>query len=100
QDVHLIDVREPDEYKEGHIPTAANLPLSVLPDALGWSEEDFKAKFGFDMPPKDQNVVFYCRSGVRSTHASEAAQKGGWMKIHNYKGSWLDWQNQGATRNT
>ena len=38
----MIDVREPDEVVQGSIPSAVNLPLSVLPNALHLPPEEFK----------------------------------------------------------
>ena len=80
QDKYLIDVREPDEVLQGSIPSAVNLPLSVLPGALQLPEVQFKEKFGFEKPRVDQEVTFYCRSGKRSTTASEVAQRNGYKK--------------------
>ncbi|KAI0735396.1 Rhodanese-like protein [Earliella scabrosa] len=90
-DKYLIDVREPNEVLQGSIPSAVNLPLSVLPNALHLPAAEFKEKFGFEKPRPDQEVTFYCRSGVRSTTASDVAKRNGYTNILNYKGSWLEW---------
>jgi len=90
-DKYLIDVREPDEVRLGAIPSAVNLPLSVLSGALHLSPDAFKAQYGFDKPKKDQEVVFYCRSGKRSTTACDVAKRNGFTNLLNYKGSWLEW---------
>ncbi|KIK71266.1 hypothetical protein GYMLUDRAFT_33408 [Collybiopsis luxurians FD-317 M1] len=87
----LIDVREPDEVMQGMIPSAVNIPLTVLPESLHASPETFREKFGFEQPGRDQEVTFYCRSGVRSTSACDIAKRNGYTNILNYKGSWLDW---------
>lgn len=62
--IHLIDVREPSEFAQGHIEGSVNLPLS-----------------GFDpaaLPPEDdKEIVFMCAAGVRSLKAIEAAHAGG-----------------------
>ncbi|KAF8168330.1 Rhodanese-like domain-containing protein [Crassisporium funariophilum] len=90
-DAYLIDVREPDEVIQGMIPSAVNLPLSVLSGALHTPSENFKEKYGFNKPSQDQEVTFYCRSGMRSTTASDVAKRNGYKNILNYKGSWLEW---------
>ena len=90
----LIDVREADEYNAGYIPTAKNLPLSNFEQTLKLSPDEFKSKLGFDKPEQSEEVVFYCKSGVRSTNASNIAEKLGFSEIGNYKGSWLDWSSQ------
>lgn len=90
-DEYIIDVREPNEVLQGSIPSSVNLPLSVLPNSLHLDPATFKEKFGFEKPRPDQPLVFYCRSGVRSTSACDIAKRNGFTNIHNYKGSWLDW---------
>jgi rhodanese-related sulfurtransferase len=62
------------------IPSAVNLPLSVLAKSLHMSKEAFKAKHGFEKPKVDQEVIFYCRSGVRSSSASDVAKRNGYTK--------------------
>lgn len=49
----IVDVREPKEFAEGHIPGALNIPM-----------EQFAAKS--DVLPKGKNIVVYCNSGSRS----------------------------------
>ncbi|KAH7911215.1 Rhodanese-like domain-containing protein [Hygrophoropsis aurantiaca] len=90
-DAYLVDVREPDEVIQGSIPSAVNLPLSVLANSLHLTPQAFKQQHGFDKPQKTQEIVFYCRSGKRSASACDVARRNGFENIHNYEGSWLDW---------
>jgi len=90
-DTYLVDVREPDEVIQGMIPSAVNLPLSTLANSLYLHHSAFKEKHGFDKPQRDQELIFYCRSGKRSASASDIAKRNGYTNILNYKGSWLDW---------
>ena len=62
------------------IPSAVNLPLSDLPGALRMDEAKFKEKYGFQKPEFEQEVVFYCRSGMRSATASDVARRNGYKK--------------------
>jgi rhodanese-related sulfurtransferase len=62
------------------IPSAVNLPLSGLPGALRMDGAKFKEKYGFQKPDFDQEVVFYCRSGMRSATASDVARRNGYNK--------------------
>ena len=73
-------MREPDEVLQGSIPSAVNLPLSQLPGALRLNPAAFKEKFGFEKPKPNQEVTFYCRSGVRSSTASDVARRNGYTK--------------------
>lgn len=86
------DVREPSEYNDGYIPGAINLPIKSQPDALFLPSHEFEDRFGFEKPSADQEVVFYCKSGVRSSAAAQMAQQLGYTKVAEYRGSWLDWQ--------
>lgn len=52
----VFDVRQPDEYAEGHVPGAVLVPLADVPDRVG----EF---------PVDQTVYVVCRSGARSARA-------------------------------
>ncbi|CCM02198.1 uncharacterized protein FIBRA_04278 [Fibroporia radiculosa] len=90
-DKYLIDVREPDEVRLGSIPSAVNLPLSVLSGSLHLDPVIFQERFGFQKPGRDQDIVFYCRSGKRAFTACDIAKRNGYTKLANYEGSWLDW---------
>ncbi|KAL9715735.1 hypothetical protein Ac2012v2_000177 [Leucoagaricus gongylophorus] len=90
-DTYLIDVREPNEVIQGMIPSAVNLPLTVLGESLHSSPEVFLERHGYEKPKADQRVIFYCRSGMRSTSASDVAKRNGYTNILNYKGSWMEW---------
>jgi rhodanese-related sulfurtransferase len=54
----VIDVREPDEYIEGHVPCARLIPLSSVP------------RHARDLPT-DRPVSVICRTGVRSAAAAQ-----------------------------
>ncbi|EJD04041.1 endoplasmic reticulum protein [Fomitiporia mediterranea MF3/22] len=88
---YLIDVREPDEVILGSIPSSVNVPLTGFAESLHLNPVAFKEKFGFEKPKRNQEIVFYCRSGKRSATAADMAKKHGYTKVFNYEGSWLDW---------
>lgn len=90
-DVLLVDVREPQEYAQGAIPSAVNIPYNSYPGALGLDPEDFYDTFGFSKPSLDQKLVFYCLAGVRSAAAEQLAATYGYQKRGNYTGSYQDW---------
>ena len=88
----LIDVREPSETQHGIIPTAKLIPLAEVEAALTRTPpEAFKKRYGFDKPEEGDEIVFYCRSGVRSDMACSLAERYGYLNVVNYKGSYLDW---------
>lgn len=90
-DFMLVDVREPIEFEQGHIPGAINVPFKSNPGALGLSEEDFEENFGFTKPDPSKELIFYCLGGVRSTAAEDLAKTFGYTKRGNYIGSYEDW---------
>ena len=57
----LLDVRTPEEFADGHIPGALNIPNESI------GENDIA-----ELPDKEQRIYVYCRSGNRSKKASEA----------------------------
>ncbi len=58
QGVAVIDVREPHEYEEGHVPGAVLVPLGEIPDRV-------------DEIPDRQTVYLVCAMGGRSMRAAE-----------------------------
>ncbi|CAP70360.1 uncharacterized protein PODANS_3_4430 [Podospora anserina S mat+] len=95
--VTIIDSREPGELQQtGHIPSAINIPVTTSPDSFFISPEEFEDRFGFPRPAKDQELIFYCKAGVRSRAAAQLAKQAGWEKVGEYPGSWLDWFEKGG----
>lgn len=86
----LLDVREPDEFKAGSIPTSVNVPLSRFAEVIESDENARKQAFGVPMAKNDPLIV-YCRSGKRSTMAQVAMQDAGFKNVRNYAGGFLDW---------
>ncbi|CCW64617.1 unnamed protein product [Phytomonas sp. EM1] len=94
----LIDVRSTAEVAQtGMIPTAINIPLSILPDVLNYdnndlTENDFEETFKIKCPVKgDTILIFYCAHGVRSAKAAEIAEQLGFTGALNFSGSWAEW---------
>uniref|UniRef100_A0A1A8NDA1 Rhodanese domain-containing protein n=1 Tax=Nothobranchius pienaari TaxID=704102 RepID=A0A1A8NDA1_9TELE len=93
--IQLFDVRTPDEYQAGRIPQAVNIPLDTLDESLKLSPEHFLQTFEVKAPGKDDdNVVFHCRSGVRSSKALAVAHQLGFHKARHYRGGYLEWSEQ------
>lgn len=75
----LVDVREAREYRQGHIPQAALLPLLELllqPDRL----------------PRDRPVALVCRSGRRSERAAALLMSRGFTDVTVLRGGMLAWE--------
>ena len=78
----ILDVRRPDEFAEGHIPGAINVP----------NEEIGTAEIA-ELPNKSQLILVYCRSGRRSKEASEKLVMLGYTNIVEFGGI-LDWNGE------
>ncbi|KAK5624902.1 hypothetical protein RRF57_000618 [Xylaria bambusicola] len=93
----IIDVREPGELQStGRIPGALNIPISTSPDSFHITPEEFEDRFGFARPEKDEEIVFYCKAGVRSRAAVGFAKEAGWMDVGEFPGSWIEWTGKGG----
>ena len=79
----LVDVRTPEEYREGHIPGSINVPLQQIED--------------IDLEVSDMStpLFVYCRSGARSRQAAAMLQEMGYEEVHNIGGI-LDYQGKVA----
>lgn len=87
------DVREPGELVQtGRIPGAINIPITSAVQSFHISEEDFSDMYGYERPPKDAHLMFYCKAGIRARSAAGLAQHAGWKNVGEYPGSWLDWE--------
>lgn len=83
QDYSLLDVRQPWEYEEFHLPGATLIPLPELPERI-------------DELNSDNPVLAYCRSGGRSMAASRILALEGMGPIYNLVGGASAWLGHGA----
>ena len=70
----LLDVRSPQEYREGHVPGSQNVPLQQL-DKVDEVTEN-----------KDTVLYVYCHSGARSRQAVSLLKHMGYTNVHNIGG--------------
>ncbi|MDO4288801.1 MAG: rhodanese-like domain-containing protein [Eubacterium sp.] len=75
----VLDVREPSEYEEEHIPGAVLLPLGSVADEAADK-----------LPDKNQEILVYCRSGMRSEMAAKKLVAQGYTAVYDFGGimSW------------
>lgn len=84
QDAVILDVREPAEFKSGHIPNARNIPAGQVGERLKELE-----KF------KSRPILLTCASGSRSGDASSVLQKAGFAQVCSLAGGMGAWQQAG-----
>lgn len=70
----LLDVRTPQEYREGHIPGSKNLPLQQLDKVAALVKN------------QDTPLFVYCYSGSRSRQASSMLRRMGYTNVNNIGG--------------
>ena len=78
----IVDVREPEEWHEGHVAGAKHIPLGALATRL--SEL-----------PRDKEILTMCRSGNRSARAQALLQGQGFAPVRNVSGGIVAWERAG-----
>jgi rhodanese-related sulfurtransferase len=82
QGAFILDVREPSEWTQFHIPGATLIPLGDLPNRL-------------NEVPKDREVVVVCRTGHRSAQGRDILLEAGFARVTSMAGGVTQWQAQG-----
>jgi molybdopterin/thiamine biosynthesis adenylyltransferase len=80
----LVDVRERDEWDEGHIPGAVHVPRGNLESRIENAVSD-----------KSRQVVLYCASGSRSAFAAKTLEELGYEHVVSLAGGFTDWKRNG-----
>lgn len=81
QPLLILDVRQPDEFRAGHIAGAKLIPLNELQDRIAEL-------------PKDKEILCVCRSGSRSGAAVSQLNSSGYKAL-NLRGGMMGWQMAG-----
>jgi molybdopterin/thiamine biosynthesis adenylyltransferase/rhodanese-related sulfurtransferase len=80
----VIDVRDPDEYRDGHIEAAANISRGFLEFRVGSAVAD-----------QTTPIVLYCQTGLRSMLAAKALHELGYQNVVNLQGGYQKWAQSG-----
>lgn len=75
ENTFIIDVREEDEFNQGHLINSYNIPLSKI-NGIEYSDEI----------NKDSKIIVYCRSGNRSKLAQEKLNELGYRNVYDMGG--------------
>lgn len=81
EEAQILDVREADEFANGHLPEAVNIPLARLGERVGELEK-----------LKDKPLIVCCAAGVRSGKACKELKSLGFERLHSLAGgvdAWL-----------
>jgi sulfur-carrier protein adenylyltransferase/sulfurtransferase len=84
EDVAVIDVRDPDEYRDGHLEAATNVSRGFLEFRIGSVVSDPATP-----------IVLYCQTGLRSLLAARALKDLGYTSVINLQGGYQKWVQSG-----
>jgi hydroxyacylglutathione hydrolase len=79
--MRVLDVREPDEWNDGHVQGAASMSFKVL--------EQHLADIGIET---DEQVAVMCAGGIRSSTACSILLRNGYRRVHNVTGGMSAWK--------
>jgi len=80
----LVDVRESDEWRQGHIPQAVGIPRGFL-----------ELRIEEKVPDHKSPVILQCASGTRSLLAARALRELGYENVYNLTGGFNAWKDRG-----
>ncbi len=80
----ILDVRESDEWRQGHLEGAVSLPRGFL-----------EIKVESTVPDKNTPIIAYCAGGVRSLIAGKALKELGYQNVTSMAGGYGAWKNAG-----
>src|SRR5579885_224413 len=80
----LIDVREPDEWRQGHIP-----------EAIGISRGFLELRIEEKVPDRKTPIIVQCASGTRSLLAARTLRELGYENVYNLTGGFNAWKDRG-----
>jgi sulfur-carrier protein adenylyltransferase/sulfurtransferase len=80
----LVDVRESEEWQEGHLPGAVHIPRGNL-----------ESRVEGLLPDKSQEIVVYCAVGARSAFAARSLADLGYTNVASLSGGFVDWKRNG-----
>jgi molybdopterin/thiamine biosynthesis adenylyltransferase/rhodanese-related sulfurtransferase len=80
----LVDVREQDEWSEGHIPGAVHVPRGFL-----------ESRIEAAAPDRAAPVIVYCAGGARSAFAAKSLEELGYENVVSLAGGFTEWKRNG-----
>ncbi|MGE5691385.1 MAG: molybdopterin-synthase adenylyltransferase MoeB [Pseudomonadota bacterium] len=80
----FLDIREQDEWDEGHIPGAIHVPRGNL-----------ESRVESLVPDRSRSIVVYCAAGARSAFAAKTLGELGYLDVQSMAGGYTDWKRNG-----
>jgi len=82
----LLDVRDADEYRQGHVPGAVNISRGLL---------EFKFSNDPSLENRDMKIVLYCKTSGRAALSAKALKQMGYRNVQSIAGGFDAWQEAG-----
>lgn len=83
----ILDVREPEEFSQGHLPNAINIPRGFLEVKADLEHYKRDAR----LQDRDQRILCYCGGGHRSAMAARVLQEMGFKEAVSMDEGWTGW---------
>lgn len=87
----VLDVREPDEFQQGHLPSAINIPRGML---------EFRMSQDPSLIDRERNILLYCKTSGRAALAANALKQLGFANVHSIAGGFDAWCSAGLPTET
>jgi rhodanese-related sulfurtransferase len=87
----ILDVREEDEFKAGHIPGALNFPRGFLEVKADLEHKKRDER----LSDRTRKIICYCGGGFRSVLAAQTLQQMGFEHVESMAGGWTSWSEHG-----
>lgn len=81
EEAAVVDIRSKDEFRQGHLPNAINIPARDLPKR--YTELNHL---------KDKPVILICKTGTTAGASGSLLAKQGFTKLNKLRGGILEWQ--------
>ncbi len=78
----IIDVREPDEFREGHVPGAVNIPRGLL---------EFQISNDASLQELNRSMIVYCKTSGRAALAAVVLRTMGFQNVVSLAGGFQAW---------
>lgn len=88
-DVQFVDVREPAEWAQGHVPGAVHIPRGLLEFQADPTASSFVTALA------EKKLVIYCAVGGRSALAAKTLKDMGYEDVTNLQGGFTGWTQAG-----
>src|ERR1051326_9376588 len=87
----ILDVREPAEWNEGHIPGALHVPRGMLEAKADLEYANREPR----LADRSQTIIVHCASGARSAMAADVLQEMGFTDVQSMAGGIVAWKEKG-----